>query len=373
MQVAQATSSGRAAARPDPARVDRLWADLAGAGPLQPLLEDPSVTDILVNGPGPVWVDAGNGLGARDVGLNDESALRALAVRLAAASGRRLDEATPFVDARLPGGARLHAVLAPISPVGTLISIRVPRARPFTMDELVASGTVPARWAPVLADIVRQRLGFLVSGGTGTGKTTVLSTLLSLADPSERVLIVEDAVELRPGLPHVVHLEARHPNNEGAGEVTLTDLVRQALRMRPDRLVVGECRGAEVRDLLAAMNTGHEGGCGTIHANNATDVPARLEALGSLAGLGRSAVAAQAASALDVVVALRREGHRRVVAQLGLVTRGRHGLDVLPALSRDAVREWVPGPGWELLQRRLEGCDPLGDGNRDEPGCGHGA
>lgn len=324
---------------------------MTGAGVLQPLLDDPTVTDVLVNGPGAVWVEAGRGLVSVDVGLRTEAQVRALAVRLAMQGGRRLDDASPAVDARLPSGVRVHAVLPPVSPAGTLISLRIPRRRTFTLADLVASGTIREDWAELLTHVVQARLAFLVSGGTGTGKTTVLSTLLSLADPAERVLIVEDTAELRPALPHVVRLEARHANSEGAGELTQTDLVRHALRMRPDRLVVGECRGAEVRDLLSALNTGHEGGCGTVHANTSADVPARLEALAALAGMSSHELAAQASSALDLVLHVRRHGGRRWVSEIGWFQRSTDGeLVVLPVLdSRSEHR----GPGWELLQRRL--------------------
>jgi pilus assembly protein CpaF len=334
------------------ARVPTIGAARTGAGPLQPLLDEPAVTDVLVNGPGEVWVDRGVGLVRSDTVVGDEQELRALAVRLAASSGRRLDDANPFVDARLPDGVRLHAVLPPISTRGTLLSLRVPRRRNLTMADLVACGTVPPGWLPVLEAVVRQRLSFLVSGGTGSGKTTILSSLLGMADPAERVLLVEDAAELRPVLPHVVRLEARHGNVEGAGEVTQQDLVRQALRMRPDRIVVGECRGAEVRALLAALNTGHEGGCGTVHANTAADVPARLEALGALAGMTPQAVASQAASALDVVLHLRRDGPRRRLCEVGVVRRSGDGLVVTAAL--EVVGEaTATGPAWPALAERL--------------------
>ena len=225
---------------------DEVRADLVGVGPLESLLRAPDVTDVLVNGPHEVWVDTGAGLRRTRVRFSDEAAVRRLAQRLAAASGRRLDDTAPYADARLPGGIRLHAVLPPIAPDGTILSLRLPRRRLFTVDELVAAGAVPAGGAALLGALVTARAAFLVTGGTGTGKTTVLSALLSLADPGERLVLVEDSAELRPDHPHVVRLEARPPNLEGAGGVTLHDLVRQALRMRPDRLVVGEVRGAEV-------------------------------------------------------------------------------------------------------------------------------
>jgi pilus assembly protein CpaF len=324
-----------------------LRAEISGAGPLDALLREPGVTDVLVNAPDAVWVDRGVGLERSTIRFRDETAVRALAQRLAASAGRRLDDAQPFVDAQLAGGVRLHAVLPPVSPSGTLVSLRVPAARTFGLDDLVSSGSVPEDMVPVLVAVVRSRLAFLVTGGTGSGKTTVLGALLGLADPGERLVIVEDSGELRPAHPHVVRLEARPPNVDGAGRVGLDDLVRQALRMRPDRLVVGEVRGPEVVDLLGALNTGHDGGCGTLHANSAGDVPARLEVLGVTAGLGRDAVHTQTAAALDVVVHVIKDASgRRRVAELSLLSRppGR-GLVTVPALRTGAGGELLRGPG----------------------------
>ena len=306
--------------------VAALSSEIVGTGPLAPLLADPAVTDCLVNGPDQVWVDRGAGLERTAVRFRDDAAVRRLAQRLVAPTGRRLDDAQPWVDARLPDGTRLHAVLPPLAPAGTSLSLRVPRRRPFTLAELQAAGTVPADGADLLERLVASRVAFLVSGGTGTGKTTLLSALLSLVDPGERLLLVEDASELLPDRPHVVRLEARPPNVEGAGEVTLRDLVRNALRMRPDRLVVGECRGPEVVDLLAALNTGHEGGCGTVHANSAVDVPARMEALAATAGMGRQALHSQLASAVRVAVHLERRDGRRRISQVCLLVRGESAL-----------------------------------------------
>ena len=208
--------------------------------------------------------------------------------QLAASAGRRLDEACPFVDARLAGGARLHCVLPPVAVNGTLISIRVPRRRAFSLDDLIARDTMDESTAGWLTAIIRGRLAFLVCGGTGSGKTTILSTMLGLVPEAERLVVVEDSTELTPRHPHVVSLQARTSNVEGSGAVTLRDLVRQALRMRPDRIVVGEVRGAEVVELLASMNTGHEGGCGTIHANSAADVPADSTSFASFAARSAS-------------------------------------------------------------------------------------
>ncbi|GAA3536992.1 hypothetical protein AFL01nite_11630 [Aeromicrobium flavum] len=297
--------------------VEQLRSEVLGAGVLQPLLELPGVTDVLVNGAEGVYVDAGDGLVRRpDVTFADEATVRRLAQRLAATTGRRLDDASPWVDGRLGDGTRLHAVLSPVARTGTVISLRVPPRRALSLDELEQRGSVAPAMATALRELVASRRSFLVTGGTGSGKTTVLAALLGLVPAEERIVVVEDSDELRPDHQHVVGLVARPPNIEGAGTVTLRDLVRQALRMRPDRIVVGEVRGAEVVDLLAALNTGHEGGCGTVHANAPDDVPARLEALGVAAGLSRDAVQAQVGAGLDAVVHVVRhaDGRREVAA-----------------------------------------------------------
>jgi pilus assembly protein CpaF len=299
-----------------------VQAELTGAGPLEPLLRTPGITDVLVNGPDDVWIDRGSGLERVPVRFPSQGDVRRLAVRLAAAGGRRLDDAAPFVDARLPDGVRLHAVLPPVSPNGVCISLRVPRDQAFTLDELVASGSVSEAGAMWLRSLVASRVSFLVTGGTGTGKTTMLSTLLGLVDPRERLVIVEDARELAPQHPHVIQLESRPPNIEGIGAVKLRDLVRQALRMRPDRLIVGEVRGEECLDLLAALNIGHDGGCGTLHANTAADVPTRLEALAAPAGLPREALHSQVAAGLQAVVHLTRDADgRRRLHEIAVVRR----------------------------------------------------
>jgi len=335
---------------------DLLLRDVVGAGPLESLLRAEGVTDVLVNGPDNVYVDRGSGLEQAPVTFPDDHAVRRLAQRLATTAGRRLDDATPYVDVRLPDGTRFHAVLSPVARPGTLLSLRVPRRRVFTMDALVAADAVTPEGAVLLTRVVRSRLAFLVSGGTGTGKTTLLNALLSIVPPTERIVVVEDASELRPDHPHVVGLEARQANVEGAGVVPLQVLVRQALRMRPDRLVVGEVRGAEVTDLLAAMNTGHEGGCGTLHANSAADVPARVEALAMSAGLPQAAAHSQLASAVDVVVHLRRErdGIRRV-AELAVLSRATSGLaTTVPAVSFGRQGQVVERAGAAELAVLLE-------------------
>jgi pilus assembly protein CpaF len=314
--------------------LDDLRRDVLGAGPLEPLLRAEGVTDVLVNGPDQVYVDRGDGLELTAVRFPDDGSVRRLAQRLASTAGRRLDDATPYVDLRLRDGTRFHAVLAPLARPGTVLSLRVPRQRAFHLDELVTTGTVCAAGADLLRRIVDRRLAFLVTGGTGSGKTTLLAAMLGLVDPRHRLVLVEDASELRPDHPHVVGLEARPPNVEGAGAVPLQVLVRQALRMRPDRLVVGEVRGGEVTDLLAAMNTGHEGGCATLHANSCADVPARVEALAMAAGMPREAAHSQLVSALDVVVHVGRSNGSRRVEEVAVLRRGADGYVVaVPAVT----------------------------------------
>jgi pilus assembly protein CpaF len=328
-------------------------ADVIGAGPLEPLLALPGVSDVLVNGPEEVWLDRGRGLERTAVRFPGDAAVRRLAQRLAAAAGRRLDDASPWVDAALPDGTRLHAVLPPITPWTTL-SLRVLARRRFDLRELVEG-----RVADLLRAMVAARLTLVISGGTGSGKTTLLGSLLGSVPPSERLLVIEDALELVTSHPHVVRLVTRTANVEGSGAVGLRELVRQALRMRPDRLVVGEFRGAEIVELLVALNTGHEGGAATLHANAAADVPARLYALGALGGLSQAAVTSQAASALDVVLHLRRtrQGERRV-AEIGLLERAGDELVVAPIWSCARGAERRAGALIERLADR--GVDPGG-------------
>jgi pilus assembly protein CpaF len=305
-----------------------VTAEVAGAGPLEPLLALPGVSDVLVNGPDDVWLDRGRGLERTAVRFSGDAAVRRLAQRLAAAAGRRLDDASPWVDATLPDGTRLHAVLPPIAACTTL-SLRVLARRRFDLRELVET-----RVAELLRATVAARLTLVISGGAGSGKTTLLGALLGCVPQSERLLVIEDASELVTSHPHMVRLVTRTPNVEGSGAVGLRELVRQALRMRPDRLVVGEFRGAEIVELLVALNTGHEGGAATLHANAAADVPARLYALGALGGLSQAAVTSQAASALDVVLHLRRtRSGDRHVAEIGLLDRVGDELVVAPVWS----------------------------------------
>lgn len=322
-----------------------------GLGPLQGLIA-PGITDILVNDDGSTWVEDGEGLRPTGIRLGDAAA-RDLAVRLATAGGRRLDDAMPWADAHLPSGARFHAVLPPLSPGGAIISLRLPGAEQLDLDALQRRGAFGAPVRAVLGALVTSRIPFLITGGTGSGKSTLLAAMLQEAPQGERMIIVEDALELSVPHPHVVHLQSRHANAEGAGEVDLATLVRQCLRMRPDRIVLGECRGPEIRELLQALNTGHEGGCGTVHANTAGDVPARLEALGALAGLDREALAAQVTSALRVVVHLSRADGVRRVEEISLLDRDEHGLLRSRTALRSSREGLLEGPAAAPLAEHL--------------------
>jgi pilus assembly protein CpaF len=286
---------------------------LPALGRLARYADDPAVTDLLLDGGGRLWRDAGHGLEPVDAGRLDQAEARRLAVAVVAAGGRHLDDATPYADVRLPGGARAHAVLPPISTAGPLVSIRIARAEPWRLGDLERAGMIDAAQVVELRTAVLARRNLLVCGPAGSGKTSLLAALMAEVPAHERIVTVEDVAELAIDHPHVVGLEARQANTDGAGGIGLTALVRETLRMRPDRIVVGECRGAEVAELLGALNTGHDGGAGTVHCAEAAGLGARLEALGALAGLSPTALRAQALAAIDVVVLLRRrDGIRRV-------------------------------------------------------------
>jgi pilus assembly protein CpaF len=307
-------------------------------GPLARYVSDPAVTDVFVNGPDDLWIDRGEGLVRQgDWSCPSEAKLRELAVAIVARGGRHIDEATPCADVRLHDGIRVHAALPPIAPRGTLLSIRIPALDRPRLDTLGASGLfgrgAEADGARAFVDeAVRSRANLLITGAGGSGKTTLLSALLAAADPGDRIIAVEDVAELRVEHPHFIALETRQPNLEGAGGVGLDRLLREALRMRPDRLVLGECRGGEIRELLSALNTGHDGGAGTLHANSLDDVPARLEALGSLAAMSPETVARQAVSAIGLVLHLERRGATRRLDAVG-----RFGLDPAGRLRVESV------------------------------------
>ena len=296
-------------------------------GGVLPLLDLPRLRDILVQVRGDeaeLWIDTGHRLRRISGWRASAAAVRGLAIQLIAAGGRHLDDLTPVADVRLGDGIRVHAVLAPIAVDGAAVSIRVPRAQPLSFTELYRDGLCGAAEAEALAGAVRDRRNLLLTGATGSGKTTVLAALLDLVPARERIVTIEDVAELRLRHPHRVALEARQPNAEGVGEISLDRLLREALRMRPDRLVLGECRGAEVATLLSALNSGHNGGAGTLHASGLGEAPARLEALGALAGLDPPTLARQVVSAIDLLVHLERapSGSPRVVGCGVLVLDG---------------------------------------------------
>ena len=295
------------------ARVIRL---ATGLGPLDPLLADPSVDEVMVNGPGEVWVERGGRVEATGIAFGDEAELMHAIERILAPLGRRVDEASPLCDARLADGSRVNVVIPPLALSGPCLTIRRFRPAGFSLDDLVANGTLPRGLADFLGECVSGRAAVLVSGGTGSGKTTTLGALSAAIPEGERIVTIEDAAELRLRQRHVVRLESRPPNVEGRGEVTIRQLVRNALRMRPDRIVVGEVRGPEALDMLMALNTGHEGSLTTVHANSPEDALRRVETLALMAGLGlpHAAVREQVASAVDVVVHQTRaaDGRRRV-------------------------------------------------------------
>lgn len=292
--------------------------DVLRLGPVQRFVDDPTVTEVMVNGLGPIYVERSGRLERTAARFADEDHLRSVIDRIVVGVGRRVDESSPAVDARLPDGSRVHAILPPLAVDGPTLTIRKFARDALGVTDLVASGTLDAAVADFLAAAVRGRRNIVVAGGTGTGKTTLLNVLSSFVPAGERVITIEDAVELQLRQPHVVRLECRPANVEGRGEVTTRDLVRNALRMRPDRIVVGEVRGAEALDMLQAMNTGHSGSMTTVHANSPRASLARIETMVAFAGvdLPLRAVRQQAAAAFDLVVQLERgaDGVRRVTA-----------------------------------------------------------
>jgi pilus assembly protein CpaF len=305
--------------------------DTVGLGPLEQLLADPAVTEVMVNGPDAVYVECGGRVEPTDVRFASQEALRDAIERILAPLGRRVDELSPMVDARLADGSRVNVVIPPLSVDGPALSIRrFTAARPGP-DELVASGTLTPELRDLLAAAVRARQSILISGGTGAGKTTLLNALSAYIGSSERVITLEDAAELRLRQEHVVRLESRPPSVEGRGEVTIRDLLRNALRMRPDRIVIGEVRGREALDLLTALNTGHDGALSTVHANSPADALRRLETLALMAGVGLplEAIREQLGRGIELVVHLARspQGERRVV-EVGEIVAAAGGVGV---------------------------------------------
>ena len=291
-------------------------ADLLGYGPLEQLLADPSLTEIMCNAYDDIYIERNGKLVHVDVTFSDEAHLRQIIEKIVASVGRRIDESSPMVDARLPDGSRVNAIIPPVAVHSPTLTIRRFPAEPYGMKDLINFGSITLDAAMFLEACVRGKLNVLVSGGTGTGKTTMLNVLTEFVSDDERIITVEDAAEIRLHQPHVITLEARPANIEGAGQITIRDLVRNSLRMRPDRIIVGEVRGAETLDMLQAMNTGHEGSLTTVHCNSPRDGLARLETMVMMAGydLPLRAIRAQIASALDVIIHIDRfgDGSRRV-------------------------------------------------------------
>jgi pilus assembly protein CpaF len=292
--------------------------EMIGYGPIEPLLKDPTVNDILINTYNKCFVERFGKLEEANVHFKDEDHLLRIVQKIVAGVGRRVDESSPTVDARLPDGSRVNVAIRPVAVDGALVSIRKFSKRPISMERLVELETVRQQMVDLLRGAVRGRVSLIVSGGTGSGKTTLLNALSSCVPAQERILTIEDAAELQLQLPHVARLETRPPNSEGKGEIRQRELVKNALRMRPDRIIVGECRGEEAFDMLQAMNTGHEGSMTTIHANTPRDALKRLEQMVGMAGLPMtvSSIRSQIASAIRVIVQLQRlsDGRRRVVS-----------------------------------------------------------
>ena len=338
--------------------LEELDARLNGLGEvLAPLLRLPGITDILVNSTR-VWVDCGQGVEPIDDGFSSEEEVRALAITMAAICGKRLDDAVPIVDGILPMGVRVHAVIPPLSGEGTIISLRIPARGGLTLEQMRKGASIDDTTQQILSRMLEVRCNVLISGATGSGKTTLLSALLSSISVNERLICIEEISELNPAHPHVVHLQARQANTQSRGEVSLSELVRAAMRMRPDRIILGECRGGEVRDIMSALNTGHRGSFATIHANTPAEVPARLSALGALAGMSAEATHVQARAAFDLVVHMERSmgsygNTGRRVAQIGVFGLERGELTCSCAYRIDRRGRGSTGPAWEELRRVL--------------------
>ena len=337
--------------------IEEIKNELLGLGPLEPLLWDDEITDILVNGPSQVYVERGGKLYLTDVSFQDDQHLMLIIDRIVSQVGRRVDEASPMVDARLPDGSRINAVIPPLALDGPALSIRRFGKRRYSVDDLVAKDSITPDMVEFIRAIIRARLNVLVCGGTGSGKTTMLNCISAFIPVDERVVTIEDSAELVLQQPHVVRLETRPPNVEGKGEVTARELVRNTLRMRPDRIIVGEVRGSEVFDMLQAMSTGHDGSLCTIHANTPRDSMGRLEMMMLLAGwsIPQRAMRQQIASALNVIVHVSRlsDGTRKVMKISELV--GMEGEMIMMQDLYEFHRTGVNAQGKVLGQYRKTG------------------
>jgi pilus assembly protein CpaF len=359
MTEVRALVDSEAPALPDAERsalADRVVRLATGLGPLEPLLADPRVDEVMVNGPDDVWVERGGRLARTEVQFGSEGELMHTIERVLAPLGRRVDEASPLCDARLADGSRVNVVIPPLALSGPCMTIRRFRRQGYSLEDLVANGTMAAPLASFLSRCVAARAAVLVSGGTGSGKTTTLNALSGAIPDGERIVTIEDAAELRLRQRHVVRLESRPANVEGRGEVTIRGLVRNALRMRPDRIVVGEVRGGEALDMLMALNTGHSGSLTTVHANSPVDALRRVETLALMAGVGlpHAAVREQVASALDVVVhQARGPGGVRRVESVAEVVRVAGGAATRELYRLRGDRPWWRPPASGELAERL--------------------
>jgi pilus assembly protein CpaF len=335
------------------AGADLILANTIGLGPIDALINQSGVTDVLVNCYDDVWFDQGNGLEKSSVTFSNESELREFAARLATSVNRRLDDVSPFVDAQLKNGIRFHAIIPPLAKNGTTLSFRIPTKQPMKLSDLVHLKTIDQNIAELLISIINQKISFVVSGATGSGKTTFLSALLNEVNSTERMIIIEDTAELQISHPQVISLQTRNPNAEGIGGIELSQLVKQALRMRPDRLVIGEVRGVEVIDLLVALNTGHRGSCVTIHANNTQSVVARFEALGLLAKTSKAAIYSLLSEAIQVLIHIKQTEQGRKVSEISLLEKQADGV-VKVQKALDLIENRKFEPGWQNLQKLLK-------------------
>jgi len=345
--------------------LERLLDEILGLGPLESLVRDEEISEIMVNGPRCVYVERGGRIHPCDIHLEGNEEIRRIIDRIIGPLGLHVDEASPYIDARLPDGSRVNVILPPLSVLGPVLTIRKFRRRPFSVEELVNSGALTDDQAALLAQAVRDKRNVIISGGTGTGKTTLLNTFSSCIGEGERIITLEDAAELRLQQPHVIPLETRPANLEGKGEVTLRDLLRNALRMRPDRIIIGEVRGAEALDLLQALNTGHRGSMTTVHANSPVDALSRLETMALTAGVGlpARAVREQIAQAVDILAHLEREASGgRWVSEIAVMDRSNASMpQLVPA------RNGEPSPrAGELSRMRLAPPDPYREEVRGE-------
>lgn len=320
------------------------------------LVEQEDVTDILINGADEIWIDGPNGLEQVEFKLGQESEITDLAVRLAAVCGKRLDDALPIVDGVLPDGVRLHAVIPPVAAKNTVISLRCPSKRTLKMKDLLKNGTIHPRLFPTLQAVVNRRQNFLISGATGSGKTTILTALLNSVSARERIVAIEEVAELKPQHPHFISLQERQENVQKSGGISLSELIKAAMRMRPDRIVLGECRGPEVREVLAAMNTGHSGSAGTVHANSISHIPARLISLGTLAQLSVDSITTQIIAGLDCFIHISRSyrSNRRWISGLGIPLLQEGRLQAKPVINISENGKFKVRPEFELLAEKLD-------------------